>query len=113
MTLIDVFTDYIVNKKSLVDYVEVRKTMNERGEFNDQKLIRIQEHLERLKTEEPEIYKGMYAVLAEIMRRDEGYYVEYPINFARAILKMYENGVTAKKVYEEYKQTLHHQVNNA
>ena len=39
------------NKKSLKDYVEIRKTLNERGEFNDAALIQAEENLERLKKE--------------------------------------------------------------
>ena len=33
--LIDVFTDFIRNKKDLREYVEKRKRINERGEFNN------------------------------------------------------------------------------
>ena len=38
MRLIDLFSDYIRNKKDLLEYIEKRKDINERGEFNDEKL---------------------------------------------------------------------------
>jgi hypothetical protein len=113
MSLINVFTDYIVNKKSLKEYVEVRKELHGRGEFNDDTLCLAQDNLDRLKEEDRETYNGMYSVLKEIMRRDEGYFVEYPINFTREVLKLYEHGNTPKKVYEEYKRSIEHHGNNA
>ena len=113
MTLIDMFYDYLINKKSFNEYIEIRKTMNERGEFNDELLLKAQENLDRLKSEDEEIYNKMYAVLLEIIRRDEGYYVEYPINFTRQILKLYKPGNTPQKVYEEYKRSIEHHGNNA
>ncbi|MBU1657463.1 hypothetical protein KKG72_00210 [bacterium] len=113
MTLINIFTDYVVNQKSLKDYVEVRKTLHERGEFNDSLLIKAQDNLDRLKQEDEEIYNGMYKVLREIIKKDEGYFVEYPINFIKEVLVMYEHGMTPKKVYEEYKRSLKHRSNNA
>jgi len=42
--LIELFTDYIRNRKDLREYVVKRKTINERGEFNDLALIKIQEN---------------------------------------------------------------------
>lgn len=108
MSLIETFTDYILNKKSLKDYVEVRKTINERGEFNDAKLIRAEENLQRLKKEEPEIYEGMYETLAKIYARNAGLTVEYPLDFVRQILKMYKDSHTPAQVYEEYKRVLEH-----
>ena len=108
MTLIEIFTDHVVNRKSLKDYVEIRKGLHERGEFNDAKLIQAEENLQRLKQEDPEIYELMYATLDEIFKRDTGDIVEYPINFIREILKLYTGGMTAKKVYEEYRRSLDH-----
>ncbi|MDD2789346.1 MAG: hypothetical protein PHU40_01645 [Sulfurimonas sp.] len=108
MSLINIFNDYIVNKKSLKHYIEVRKTLNERGEFNDALLAKAQDNLDRLKIEDEAIYNGMYDVLAEIIKKDEGYFLEYPINFTREVLKLYENGNTPQKVYEEYKRTIGH-----
>lgn len=108
MSLIEIFTDYVLNRKSLKEYVEIRKTINERGEFNDAKLIQAQENLERLKAEEPEIYEGMYATLAKIYARNAGLTIEYPIEFTRQILRMYKTSLTPAQVYEEYKRVLEH-----
>ena len=108
MLLIELFTDHIVNRKSLKDYVEIRKTINERGEFNDASLIQAEENLQRLKKENPEIYEKMYEVLDEVIRRDAGHKVEYPLDFTRQILKLYKNNVTPEKVYEEYRCILDH-----
>ncbi|MDD3770973.1 hypothetical protein E0765_06615 [Sulfuricurvum sp. IAE1] len=108
MSLIEIFTDYVLNRKSLKEYVEVRKTINERGEFNDAKLIRAQEILERLKAEEPEVYEGMYETLAKVYARNAGLTVEYPIEFIRQILRMYRGHETPTQVYEEYKRVLEH-----
>ena len=108
MSLIETFTDYVLNRKSLKEYVEVRKTINERGEFNDAKLIQAQENLERLKAEESEVYEGMYATLAKIYARNSGLTIEYPLDFVRQILRMYKTSLTPKQVYEEYKRVLEH-----
>ncbi|PHM16708.1 MAG: hypothetical protein CJD30_10145 [Sulfuricurvum sp. PD_MW2] len=108
MSLIETFTDYILNRKSLKEYVEVRKTINERGEFNDAKLIQAEENLQRLKKEEPEIYEGMYATLAKIYAQNKGLTIEYPIEFTRQILRMYKTSLTPSQVYEEYKRVLGH-----
>ncbi len=108
MSLIAHFTDYIVNKKDLRDYIELRKTLHERGEFNNQKLLKIQENLERLGKEEPEVLETMYRTLAQIIQEDRGHYVEYPINFAREILRIYDSGNTPQKVCDDYKKTLRH-----
>jgi hypothetical protein len=113
MTLIETFTDFVRNKKSLDEYVEIRKTMHERGEFNDQKLIQAEANLQRLKNENPEIYAKMYEVLEEKYRRDEGHYVEYPIRFVANILKMYEGSNTPEKVYDDYKALLTHRFSDA
>ncbi|MDD2839088.1 MAG: alpha/beta hydrolase [Sulfuricurvum sp.] len=108
MSLIELFTDYILNRKSLKEYVEVRKTIDARGEFNDAKLIQAEENLQRLKQEEPEIYEGMYETLARIYAKNAGLSIEYPIEFTRQILRMYKGSLTPKQVYEEYKRVLEH-----
>lgn len=108
MSLIELFTDYVLNRKNLKEYVELRKTIHERGEFNDAKLIQAQENLERLKTEEPEIYEGMYETLARIYARGAGLTIEYPLDFIRQILRMYKTSLTPTQVYEEYKRVLEH-----
>lgn len=108
MSLIEMFTDYVLNRKNLKEYVELRKTINERGEFNDAKLIQAEENLQRLKTEEPAIYEGMYETLARIYARNAGLSIEYPIDFIRQILKMYKNSLTPAQVYEEYQRMLEH-----
>lgn len=108
MSLIELFTDYILNRKSLKEYVEVRKTIDARGEFNDTKLIQAEENLQRLKQEEPEIYEGMYETLARIYAKNAGLSIEYPIEFTRQILRMYKGSLTPKQVYEEYKRVLEH-----
>lgn len=114
MTLIEIFADYIRNQKSLVDYVEERKTMTTRGEFNNDTLLLAAEKLERLKEEKPEIYKEMHELLEEYYRKDEGHFVEYPINFTRQILKLYENErATPERVVECYRQGLDHPCNDA
>ncbi|MDH4944351.1 hypothetical protein [Sulfurimonas sp. C5] len=105
--LIEIFTDYIRNKKDLREYVEVRKTINERGEFNDASLIKVQENLERLKKENPEIYAKMYEVLEEVFRRDQGNNIEYSLDFAREILKMFQKQ-SLESIYEEYAAVLEH-----
>ncbi len=101
------FTDYIRNRKDLREYVQKRKTINERGEFNDASLIKIQENLERLKIENPDIYEKMYGVLEELFERNKGHIVEYPLDFAREIFKMYKNQ-SPEAIYEEYKAVLEH-----
>ncbi|MDP1784074.1 MAG: hypothetical protein Q8K81_01465 [Sulfuricurvum sp.] len=108
MSLIEIFTDHVLNKKSLKDYVEIRKTIHERGEFNDASLIRAEENLQRLKREEPEIYEHMYETLREIYKRNSGLSIEYPVDFFRQILKMYKNSLSVQQVYEEYTRTLDH-----
>jgi len=113
MTLIDIFTDHVVHCKSLKEYVEIRKTINERGEFNDRTLIQAEEDLQRLRKEHPEIYAGMYEVLYEIMRRDEGHHFEYPINFIKQILRIYQGGIAPEKVLEMYRRELNHHYRDA
>lgn len=108
MSLIEIFTDHVLNKKSLKDYVEIRKTIHERGEFNDASLIRAEENLQRLKREEPEIYAHMYETLRKIYKRNSGLFIEYPLDFVRQILKMYKNSLSVQQVYEEYTRTLDH-----
>ncbi len=108
MRLIDLFSKYIREQKSLVEYVEERKHSNEKGEFSDEELILAFEKLQKLKSEEPKIYNAMYKTLEEYYGRDEGHYVEYPINFIRQILKMYTKNVRPERVYECYIQGLNH-----
>lgn len=105
--LIDVFTDYIRNKKDLREYVEIRKTINERGEFNDAKLIKIQENLEKLKEENFEVYTKMYQLLEEIYQKDQGNYIDYPLNFANMILHM-DQMSSVEDMYNKYKSELKH-----
>lgn len=106
--LIDIFTDYIRNKKDLREYVEVRKTINERGEFNNTELIKIQENLEKLKKENFEIYTLMYELLEEIYKQDKGNYIDYPLNFARVILNMTQVD-SYETMYNKYKEVLKHE----
>eukprot|EP01156_Anaeramoeba_ignava_P016191 Anaeramoba_ignava/a619315_14.p1 GENE.a619315_14~~a619315_14.p1 ORF type:complete len:116 (-),score=3.60 a619315_14:161-508(-) len=113
MRLIDLFSDYIRNKKDLLEYIEKRKDINERGEFNDENLRKAAQKLQRLKEESPQIYEGMHETLEEYYKRDEGHYVEYPINFLRQILMMFENHVTVEQVYESYKKGLDHHCRDA
>ena len=113
MSLIAIFTDHVLNRKSLKDYVEIRKSIRERGVFNDATLIQAEEDLQRLKREDPETYEGMYKVLDEIIRRDEGYNAEFPINFIRQILQIYQGGIPAKKVLENYRLELEHHFHDA
>lgn len=113
MILIEVFADFIRNKKSLKEYVELRKTINDRGEFNDQTLLQAEEDLQRLKQEEPEVLEEMYTVLERYYKEDCGHLTEYPINFIREILKIYQKGIPAKKVLKGYKEGLDHHCHNA
>jgi hypothetical protein len=108
MSLIEIFTDYVLNRKNLKEYVEIRKTIHERGEFNDAKLIQAQENLDRLKAEEPDVYEGIYETLAKIYARNAGLTIEYPIEFIRQILRMYKSSLTPKQIYEEYRRVLEH-----
>jgi len=108
MTLIEIFTEYVRNKKDLKEYVEKRKTINTRGEFNDKTLKQAQDDLQRLKEENPEVYALMYQTLDEYYKRDEGHTIEYPIDFIRQVLKIYQQGIPAQKVYDCYKKGLRH-----
>ncbi len=108
MTLIEIFTEYVLNKKSLKDYVEVRKTIPTRGEFNDETLCEAEECLQRLKKEDPEVYDEMYKTLDEYFARDTGHMVEYPINFVKEILKIYQCDIPAQKICDQYKRGLDH-----
>lgn len=108
MSLIEIFTDYVLNKKDLKEYVKIRKTIHERGEFNDASLLRAEENLQRLKSEEPEIYTLMYETLDKIYKRNSGLSIEYPLDFIRQTLKMYKSSLTPQQVYEEYKRILSH-----
>lgn len=105
--LIEIFEDYIRNKKDLRQYVQVRKEINERGEFNDFELIKIQEHLEELQKLNPEIYTKMYAVLEKVYEKDVGSYIDYPLNFARVILNM-DHAKSLEDMYNTYKAELKH-----
>ena len=113
MTLIEIFTDYVINKKSLIEYVELRKTLNERGEFNDATLILAQENLDRIAKEDPETLNEMYAILFEIIKLDRGHFVEYPLDFIREILKLYKNNTTPKDILKNYKEILTHKYSGA
>jgi hypothetical protein len=113
MTLIEIFTDYVFNKKDLRKYVEERKAIKERGEFNDGLLIQAQENLERLKTEDNEIYELMYETLQEYVNLDCGHTIEYPINFIKEILKLYKNDASAEKICKIYKMGLEHHCQDA
>lgn len=107
MLLIDLFSDYIRNKKDLREYIERRKTINERGEFNDAQLLKIQVNLERLKKENLDIYNKMYETLEEIYQKDEGNYIEYPLNFGYMILQMFKSQ-PLEDIYRQYKAVLKH-----
>ncbi len=114
MLLIELFSDYIFNRKDLREYVQVRKDINERGEFNDQMLVRAQENLERLKKEDSEVLELMYKTLDKYVKDNRDIPVEYPINFTRAILTLYKgNGKTPRKVYENYNNGLNHHSHDA
>ena len=113
MTLIELFTDYVRNQKSLKEYVEKRKSIDSRGEFNNQTLIQAQEDLERLKKENPKIYDLMYETLDKYYEEDKGYTVEYPIDFIREILKIYQHNMPAQEVYEGYVEGLNHPCRDA
>jgi hypothetical protein len=113
MTLIEVFSDYIRNKKSLKEYIEVRKTINERGEFNDNTLLEVQEYLDKLKEDDPEVYDLMYCTLEQYYREDKGHIIDYPLNFVRQILKIYRHNIPTKKVYEGYLEGLNHPCRDA
>ena len=108
MTLIELFTDYVRNQKSLKAYVEERKNYHTRGEFNDQTLLAADECLQKLKKEEPKIYDLMYETLEEYYKEDKGQYIEYPIDFIRQILQICQNDIPAYKVYEGYRAGLTH-----
>lgn len=108
MTLIELFTDYVRNKKSLKEYVKKRKHINTRGEFNDKALIQAEDDLQKLKKQDPKIYQLMYETLEEYYKLGEGYTIEYPIDFIRQILRIYQNGNSAQNIYECYKKGLTH-----
>ena len=112
MLLIELFTDYVFNKKDLVEYVELRKSINERGEFNDGLLIQAAKNLEHLKVENHQVYKEMYETLDKYVKANKGFTMEYPINFIRQILKLDKNGYSAKKMLEDYKNELKHYHHN-
>ena len=113
MRLIDLFSTYIREQKNLALYIEERKSINEEGEFSDSELILAAKNMQKLKSEEPDIYEAMHKTLEEYYARDEGHYVEYPINFTKQILKMYVNDVKPERVYECYVQGLNHPCSDA
>jgi len=113
MTLIELFTDYVVNRKDLREYVELRKSMRERGEFSDETLVCAQESLERLKLENNVEYEAMYATLKEVFTLDRGHKVEYPIDFIKEVLKMYHHGHSAYDIALEYHEVLTHHFHDA
>ncbi|WP_345974367.1 hypothetical protein [Sulfurimonas sp. HSL3-7] len=43
MLRIEIFTDYVKHQKSLKEYIEIRTTIHERGEFDDASLNRAEE----------------------------------------------------------------------
>lgn len=108
MLRIEIFTDYVKHRKSLKEYIAIRKMIHEQGEFDDASLIKAEENLLRLQREEPDVYDGMYATLEELYERNIGLTIEYPIEFIRQILKMYCNTLTPVQIYEEYKRVLDH-----
>ncbi len=108
MTLIEMFTDYVYNKKDLREYVKKRAEANERGEFNDSTLILAQENLERLKKENPEIYNAMYATLKEYVKLGYEQPLEYPIDFIRTVSRLYKQRFTVEKMYANYRSGLEH-----
>ena len=108
MSLIEIFSDYVYNRKNLKEYVEVRKSIHERGEFNDDKLCEAEDNLQKLKENDPEIYELMYDALQEYVKLDMRHPTEYPIDFIREILKMYKGSSTPKDIYENYKAGLSH-----
>jgi len=113
MTLIELFTEYVREKKSLKEYVQKRKSIDARGEFNDKTLLQAQEDLEKLQKDNPEVYALMYDTLEQYYEEDNGYTVEYPIDFIREILKIYQNHIPAQEVYESYKKGLNHPCRDA
>jgi len=113
MTLIELFTDYVVNRKDLREYVELRQNMRERGEFSDETLVHAQESLERLKLENNSEYEAMYVTLKEIFTLDRGHKVEYPIDFIKEVLKMYHHGHSAHDIAQEYNEVLKHHFHDA
>ena len=108
MLLIELFTDYVFNQKDLREYVEKRKHINERGEFNDSLLLQAADNLEKLEKENRDIYDLMYVTLQEYVKLDRGHTMEYPINFIREILKLSKDGYSAQEMYEDYKNGLKH-----
>ena len=113
MSLIEIFTDYVFNRKDLNEYVEVRKTINARGEFNDSQLVQAEANLQRLKKEDNKTYELMYETLKEYVDQGSGHTVEYPINFIREILKLYKNNTSAETISKIYKMGLDHHCNDA
>ncbi len=113
MTLIERFTEYVVNRKDLREYVELRRNMQERGEFSDETLVHAQESLERLKIEDNAEYEAMYATLKEVFTLDRGHKVEYPIDFIKEVLKMYHHGHSASEIALEYNEVLSHHFHDA
>lgn len=108
MTLIEIFTDYIFNKKDLREYIKIRSSIHERGEFNDESLLIAQKNLESLKMIDRATYNLMYSTLNEYVKADRGDTIEYPINFIREILKLSLDDHSPQKVYEDYKNGLNH-----
>ncbi len=113
MLLIEIFKDHVLNRKSLKDYVELRKSINERGEFNDMTLIQAEDNLQRLKREDNAIYELMYKTLQEYIKQNRGHTIEYPINFIREILKLYKNHLSPEQIYKNYKSGLEHPSHDA
>ena len=108
MSLIEMFTDYVYNKKDLREYVQKRKNLHGRGEFNDATLILAQENLERLKEENPKMYDAMYDTLEEYVKLGNEQPLEYPIDFIRIVSRLYKQRFTVEKMYTAYRAGLQH-----
>ena len=108
MSLIEMFSDYVFNKKDLREYVQKRAELDERGEFNDATLILAQENLERLEREDPKIYESMYETLREYKRLRYNQPLEYPIDFIRIVSRLYKQRFTPEKMIANYKGGLTH-----
>lgn len=107
MSLIELFTDYVIHRKDLNEYAAVRRSLNEKGVFSDALLAQAQDNLSRLKHDEPGIYNEMYATLEKIYLSDRGYSVEYPIDFIAQIINLYALSTPAATL-RNYRQVLEH-----
>jgi len=55
----------------------------------------------------------MHETLDKYYQADEGEPIEYPIDFIRQVLKIYQKGISAQKVYECYVKGLKHYCRDA